>query len=465
MMREKKQSLWLFFLLTIISFALRLIQINQGLWYDEIYTLWGFVLKPWKEIISYMPVPNNHILYSLLAKLSIKLFGIKEWSVRVPALIIGGLIPGVYYLIFRKKMDELSAFFAGLFLAFSFWAVWFSQDARGYSGFILFSGLSHFLYLEWAEKRKMGLVLAYLLCSLALSYFFLYGIFVLVSQIGVGFWFWLKERGRKNLWQFILPILALGMVMALYVPGINQLLTYGLSPEGGREIGGRWFNLDFIKELLKMLSGSHYIWIALLASGFFVLGIYPLYREAGIFFWLYILSGLLIVFFTLIMKIFIYPRFLVLLMPVYYLGIALGIKWVSDKIQSLFPRIRRPIMRVALSVLVLVFLNVSLVRYYELGKQGFKKAGEYISRYYPERGVISLGMAREEFRYYYVYAEPVPGDVSLIPQEVIGKLVVASHPWSWLGANASLLNTFCKEEKVWRSAGYSENDVFLFVCF
>ncbi len=57
---------------------------------DEAYTYLSFVAPPLHQILTTYS-PNHHVLYSLLAKLSVHLFGVSELSLRIPGLI-GGLI-------------------------------------------------------------------------------------------------------------------------------------------------------------------------------------------------------------------------------------------------------------------------------------------------------------------------------------------------------------------------------------
>ena len=53
----------------ILALLLRAPALGQSLWYDEIVTLFNYVLQPWSAIVRGQYSPNNHILFSLLAKL------------------------------------------------------------------------------------------------------------------------------------------------------------------------------------------------------------------------------------------------------------------------------------------------------------------------------------------------------------------------------------------------------------
>ena len=52
--------------------------INLGFWYDEVFTLTNFVLVPISKTLTDYSFPNNHVLFSLLSNLYLRMFGINE---------------------------------------------------------------------------------------------------------------------------------------------------------------------------------------------------------------------------------------------------------------------------------------------------------------------------------------------------------------------------------------------------
>ena len=101
-------------ILLAIALVLRIIGLNEGLWYDEIATLVHHVRLPAREIIGHYNL-NNHILYSLLAHFSIGWFGESAWSIRLPAVVFGVVtIPAAYYLG-RQLASRYEAFLATAF--------------------------------------------------------------------------------------------------------------------------------------------------------------------------------------------------------------------------------------------------------------------------------------------------------------------------------------------------------------
>jgi len=137
----------------------------------------------------------------------------------------------------------------------------------------------------------------------------------------------------------------------------------------------------------------------------------------------------------------------------------------EDLARKIHPALKPNRIRPALSLLVCGFLVFGLAGYYKFGKQGFKPAAQYIDKNFPGAPVLSFGLADEEFLYYAPQALPWPGARPLSDNDLAGRLIVASHPWSWSPSNFERIRRDCRQEKIWPSAGYRENDVYLFRCF
>src|SRR5215468_7261870 len=80
----------------ILALLVRMPPLGQSLWYDEMVTLVNSVGQPWSTIVKGQYTPNNHILFSLLAKLVTPETGdLADQTIlaRLPSLIAGSLIP------------------------------------------------------------------------------------------------------------------------------------------------------------------------------------------------------------------------------------------------------------------------------------------------------------------------------------------------------------------------------------
>src|SRR3954451_15691664 len=78
--------------LAIVAVALvvRLGPLQRGLGFDELFTAIHFVQTDtlWQTATTWLNL-NNHVAFSLLGRLSVGLFGMSEWALRLPALAIG----------------------------------------------------------------------------------------------------------------------------------------------------------------------------------------------------------------------------------------------------------------------------------------------------------------------------------------------------------------------------------------
>src|ERR1035441_9047276 len=85
--------------LTALALGLRVIEVNRGPWWDEIYSLVITVRRPLAQIVTVFPGDTQHPLYSILARLSVLAFGEHVWSLRLPAVVFGAAsIPVLFAL-------------------------------------------------------------------------------------------------------------------------------------------------------------------------------------------------------------------------------------------------------------------------------------------------------------------------------------------------------------------------------
>jgi 4-amino-4-deoxy-L-arabinose transferase-like glycosyltransferase len=189
---------WLLTLLTAGALILRLVGLNEGLWYDEIMTLIKYVRPPLQEIIVKYDGRNSHILYSVLAHFSHYLFGESAWSIRLPAALLGtATIPAAYYLGLQLT-NRREALLAAVFLLGSYHHVWYSQSARGYSGALFAAVVLSIILIRllYTQKPSWTTVAAYsVVASLGMWMHLTVALIVLAHGIT---WFGLSIGHRKH---------------------------------------------------------------------------------------------------------------------------------------------------------------------------------------------------------------------------------------------------------------------------
>lgn len=137
----------------LLALALRLANLGDGLWFDEIKTLVEHVRLPFTELLTTLDSKNRHMLYSVLAKGSIGVFGESAASLRLPAALLGTASLAALYVFGRLVTIRREALFATLLLAVSYHHVWFSQNARGYTGLLLFTLLASYEFLRMLDTE------------------------------------------------------------------------------------------------------------------------------------------------------------------------------------------------------------------------------------------------------------------------------------------------------------------------
>ena len=181
----------------LLALGLRIVDLGSGLWHDEIATLVEFGRLSTGRIISTYTSQNQHPLYSLLASGCFALFGESAGALRLPAVLLGVASLGAVYTFGTMLVTRRESLIATLLLAVSYHHVWFSQNARGYTGLMLFTLVGTTLYLRLLAgqgRNRHILVIGYA-ASMALAvYTHLTAAFAVMAHFIV--WAVLAKRRR-----------------------------------------------------------------------------------------------------------------------------------------------------------------------------------------------------------------------------------------------------------------------------
>ena len=306
-------------ILMVAGGVLRVIGLNEGMWVDEIETLIDYVRLPAGEIIESYQSRNNHVLYSLIAHLSVALFGESPWSLRLPAALFGiATIPAAYYLG-RQLASRNEAFLVGAFLAFSYHHVWFSQNGRGYSGLLLGSVLLSIYFIRLLTMERPGYlsVLAYAIIAALASWIHLTAALVVIAH-GIIWLMAISQLARKEEADLrvaaAVGLLLAGLISAaLYIPILTSLTwaysAGAVSPE--HEVAwstSGWVLTEFRKAALSAVPGG---WpILFLGALAMIAGVWAYLRRGIVPAAILILPVLVVLFFVNRYSAVFYPRFL-----------------------------------------------------------------------------------------------------------------------------------------------------------
>ncbi len=213
--------------LTLLALALRLYRIEGQLWVDEVFTLVDFLRAPAAEIITRFPSQNQHLLYSLLGRASLVVFGESAFAIRLPAVLLGVATVPALYLLGRRLIGPLPAGLAAGLLTVSYHHIWFSQNARGYSGLLFFAVLATWLWLRARERGGFALWSAYSLALLGGLWMHMTMLFVVAAHGLVWLAAILSKRGRGESLDFRQELL--GPLGAWLFAGTLSLQVYALA--------------------------------------------------------------------------------------------------------------------------------------------------------------------------------------------------------------------------------------------
>ena len=169
-------------LMTLGGLGLRVIDLNSGLWYDEIYSLVVSSRPPLREILTTYCGDIQHPLYSSLVHVSIVALGESAWTVRLPAVIFGVATIPLLFLVGRAVSTVHEGLLAAAFLTLSYHHVWFSQNARGYSALLFWTLLCTLLIYRGLEIRHRPLLLVYAVAAALGAYTHPTFVFIVVGH-------------------------------------------------------------------------------------------------------------------------------------------------------------------------------------------------------------------------------------------------------------------------------------------
>lgn len=256
--------------------------INLDFWYDEVFTLTNFVLVPLSKTFTDYSFPNNHVLFSLLSNLYLRVIGIpgpgplldRPWILRILPLCfsLGALV--YVYLTGRRFLGRLQAQMSLAFLVTTIPFYNFAVQVRGFSlSFMLLSAmLYHALCFEqngrWLHASVAGLTAALSLYAIPLNLYF-------VAALGAWFLFsgFAPARGPSFSRRRLLLAGALGIGA-----GLSVLLYLPVLPDvvGNRFVRSHGlFNFETIRStmprVLYYFLSFRYLILALAALGLVVL--------------------------------------------------------------------------------------------------------------------------------------------------------------------------------------------------
>ncbi|HXV77693.1 MAG TPA: glycosyltransferase family 39 protein [Candidatus Polarisedimenticolaceae bacterium] len=94
-------------------------------------------------------------LLNALALASFRVFGVTEWTARLPSFVLGVITIPLFYATWRKVLGRPAAVAGALIVLVSGWHLWHSQYARYYAGVFLFGSLAYYFFYRAVAKDSI----------------------------------------------------------------------------------------------------------------------------------------------------------------------------------------------------------------------------------------------------------------------------------------------------------------------
>ena len=337
------------YIILLITFILRIVVINQSLWLDE--AIGAIAVKKFSYIrilTDFIKSDNHPPLYYLILKAWTDVFGFSEVSIRLPSVLFGvGSV--LFTFLIAKKINLKFPETPAMFLAFSQFHIYYSQEARMYSAACFFSTIAIYFFIRILDQRNSNLK-NWILFSLAITTL----IFTDYAPIFLLPIFWIivfKKKKDIKFWKnFVfahIPIFILGFFWIptfFYQVGRGSWLIQTL-PKWKTVAGGAnlkqlvlvW--MKFVFGRITLANKLLYYSSVLLASFPVLVSLVNSFKKRNkntFTIWMWFVIPIVLGFLTsFIFPAFIYFRFLYVV-PAFYLLIAWGIENFRDsKIKTL----------------------------------------------------------------------------------------------------------------------------------
>lgn len=181
--------------LFIVGFGLRLI-IARGIWIDEATSIHDAALPFWQMIMNLRDSDVHPPLYFAILWTTVHLTGsTAQLIVRLPGIIFGALIVPTSYLTAKDLWDRRTGVVAATLCTGAPLLVWYSQEARMYSLFMLLALVAVWAQVMALRTAKTRYWLVYALSSAGLGWTEYFGLLQVATQqlFFVG-WLWQRRH-------------------------------------------------------------------------------------------------------------------------------------------------------------------------------------------------------------------------------------------------------------------------------
>lgn len=316
---------------------------SQPYWMDEGYTI-NAILSIRDHGSTLLDSGNYYSCptYCYPTHYLTKVFGDNPFSYRLLSVISGILLVLISYLIIKKIVNHKVALLSSFFLAFSYYEIAWSRQARWYTLFSLFFIVAtYFFYKVFKEKKIKYYILTAIFTiltifthSLGIILPFSFLIFIFIENIKNN-----KIKLLKN--SIFVIVISLALIVFDYLSGIKLIST------SLKNLSLHFNLLDYLVFYIKNYS----IFIILLIASFFVKHNYKEYSRLLL---IILLSYLIpLSFFTNLEN----YRYLFQIVPIIFILSSISLDYILEKIKP----IKYKIIIIVSIILLYFLLNIGVI--------------------------------------------------------------------------------------------------------
>lgn len=234
--------------LVVFTFVLRLTQIHQSLYGDEVYTYTDIAGKSFKAVLTNVNTgaENSPPLFFLLAYATAKLGNPEVW-IRLPSIVLGTATLIFVYLTGRETIGRRAGLLAAAVIAVSPFSFFYGVEARPYATMTFFVSVSTWALLRALDTDRRVYWVTFALATAGAAYSHYTSIFVLGVQ---GIWALWIRRDRIRA-----PLAALVIAALLYIPWLPHVRGKSLDVIGSLQplTAG-----NVLQDLMRPIAGYPY---------------------------------------------------------------------------------------------------------------------------------------------------------------------------------------------------------------
>lgn len=217
--------------MTAVAGAVRMVS-TRGLWVDEAITV-AQARLPFGTMLDELQSTDVHPpLHHAMVWLLVRIAGTSEAVVRSPSIVAGALLVPAVFGLANVLYGRRTGLIAGALVCVAPFAVWYSQEARMYSLFMLFATLSLWAQVAAIQGGGRWAWIAYAVTTAAMAWTQWFALVPIAAQqlVFAGVW-WRRRHDRIQRRRFLLVwAAALGASLVLVLPliplALDQLGAY-----------------------------------------------------------------------------------------------------------------------------------------------------------------------------------------------------------------------------------------------